>query len=758
MKVCSKSKIIKSIVLFLIMLALNRASIFHSIYPFGVAFIFALISINESSVVALISYILSSLILNFSIERIIIIFTICSFLILILLIEHWRKKKLPIYCYAILLIFSQSAYIYFSSKILTAFIACLVSVFLSFIAFFIFNVSILALKKRGRMFKFTVDEKICHAVLVMALFSGVADIYIGNFVITNIITLFTLFLISRVSEPVFTLTISTLAGMGISISSGSVVSLAVFSAWSTVMIAFRDNNKFIASVMILAADIVIGMILNAYGIYDLFVLLSAVIPLLIACCIPTKVIRNLSIILGRKVDIARNYASVNQEKLITNKLTDLSKVFYEMESAYKKLLYGKVDKSEKANLISREVVYRTCKNCERYKDCFMGKIDMQSAFDIMVHSGISKGKVTLIDVPNLIGSDCKKINTAISNTNLLLNEFDIKAKEYSHIDKCNTIVASQLSATGKLIDKISTKLNNCYSIDNIKTNDIYDELLYHDVAVNDVVCVMSKNGIESVILSVLSEQVVNPYILYCIERITKVKFKITDRITSNAPGYTILIAKPSGNFKLSLGLATLAKKQNDNSGDCYTAIKLDSNKFLYAISDGMGSGKNANLISNVTMSLIENFYKAGFDSETVIESVNNLILPEVQENFSTLDAVSVDSCSGRTDFIKIGATVSVIKKANETLLVDCESLPIGIIESIKPTTASYYLEAGDIVVLSSDGIVDSFSSPIEYMHFVNNESVGNVQLLADNILEEAKARCKNNKDDMTVLTIKLLKI
>ena len=65
------------------------------------------------------------------------------------------------------------------------------------------------------------------------------------------------------------------------------------------------------------------------------------------------------------------------------------------------------------------------------------------------------------------------------------------------------------------------------------------------------------------------------------------------------------------------------------------------------------------------------------------------------------------------------------------------------------------MNSGDIIVLASDGVVDSFQSIEAYLHFINNERITNVQLLADNILEEARSRTVTHKDDMTVLAIKL---
>lgn len=757
MKKLSYDKLLKFIILLFAVFIMDRASLFRSINPFGISFCFALIFSKINPICVITGYFFSNIIFDFSSSILIITLAECSVMALILLIEKLLKKKLKNYVYAILILISQSANIYFSSGVLENFIEVLASVFVSFISYFIFTISLTAFVKRGRIFKFTLDEKVCHAVLVICFFSGVAGIYLGQFIVTNIISLAILFFISRVAPASFTICFSSLAGLGVSLYSSNIIPLGLFSIWATMMITFSKNKKIVTSIMVLASDVVIGIFLNAYAVYDLWVLISTLIGLLIVCIFPDKKLDSISAILGKHVDIAKDFASLKHEEAINKKLKNISAVFFEMENVYRTLLLGEMDKTSAIEYIAAQSIVKSCKNCEKYKSCFMGSLDMKSAFKSLSHAGVNKGKVTIIDTPNLLNSDCHRISNVISNVNSSLLNLNKIIEDNKKIDKSNIQVASQLSATGELISNISKQFNKNLNIDYLKSSDLYEELLYNDVHINDVVCVIGAMGIECVILSVASSDVINPLILYSVEKILKIKCKINERIMSKVAGYTILTIIPSCNYVSACGVATLSKNNGENSGDCYSVIKIDESKYFYAIADGMGSGKNASIISNATISLIENYYKAGFDSDTIIESVNNILLPSGREEFSTLDSAIIDTNSGRVDFIKIGSTVSVIKGANESKLVECESLPLGIVNMVKPTTKSYYIESGDIIVLASDGVVDSFSSIESFMDFINNERIFNVQLLADNILEEATCRNKSHKDDMTVLAIKVSK-
>ena len=129
-------------------------------------------------------------------------------------------------------------------------------------------------------------------------------------------------------------------------------------------------------------------------------------------------------------------------------------------------------------------------------------------------------------------------------------------------------------------------------------------------------------------------------------------------------GWSVLCFVPAPKYSLSVGFASESQGEERVSGDTYSITKLSETKMLFAIADGMGHGKRANEISANALSLVENFYKSGFSSQTVISSVNKILLPSGEENFTTLDVCVVDTSNGTADFIKIGSSVSIIKGRN----------------------------------------------------------------------------------------------
>ena len=210
-------------------------------------------------------------------------------------------------------------------------------------------------------------------------------------------------------------------------------------------------------------------------------------------------------------------------------------------------------------------------------------------------------------------------------------------------------------------------------------------------------------------------------------------------------------------YDIVFGVARAAKNNMDNCGDNYSMLKISKNKFLLAICDGMGSGEVANDISQKASNLIENFYRAEFDSEIILGSINKLLNLQRGDVFSTIDICVVDIATSLVDFVKLGATASFIKHKDTITKIESGALPIGVLEDISPKITKTSISQGDMVILTSDGITDSFGEDMLESFILENKSLS-PQELADSILEKSKSLCGGvPNDDMTVVVGKIFK-
>ena len=133
-----------------------------------------------------------------------------------------------------------------------------------------------------------------------------------------------------------------------------------------------------------------------------------------------------------------------------------------------------------------------------------------------------------------------------------------------------------------------------------------------------------------------------------------------------------------------------------------------------------------------------------------------------EEIFATLDIAIVDLYNGKMEFIKNGACPTYIKNKKKVQIVKSLSLPAGILKDINLTIYDKDIENQDIIVMCSDGILDS---NVEYKnkelwvkYVLEDIETTNSQKIADLILNEAVDNSYGiAKDDMSVITCKFIK-
>ena len=210
-------------------------------------------------------------------------------------------------------------------------------------------------------------------------------------------------------------------------------------------------------------------------------------------------------------------------------------------------------------------------------------------------------------------------------------------------------------------------------------------------------------------------------------------------------------------YKLQVGIATCKKEGSIVSGDSNLEIRLEDGKYLLAISDGMGSGPEAMKNSKIAIKMLERLFKVGFDRETSLKLINSTIAATSKDDmYTTLDIQILDLFKGNLEFVKNGACPTYIKRRNEVQLLKSISLPVGIILENELTIYDYDLEDGDIIVICSDGVIESnkeyINKELWVKYFLEDVRSKDANQIANMILNEAIDNdFGKQKDDMTVI-------
>lgn len=210
------------------------------------------------------------------------------------------------------------------------------------------------------------------------------------------------------------------------------------------------------------------------------------------------------------------------------------------------------------------------------------------------------------------------------------------------------------------------------------------------------------------------------------------------------------------NLSIEVGVAKTKKNNSNKSGDSYITNKINDEKYLIGLSDGMGSGEKASVKSEKVIKMLGNLLTTGMDKESAIELVNSAIMNEDDEVFSTIDATIIDLRDGSTEFIKVGSCPTFIKNGKKVDVIKSVNLPAGILDNIEIDLYDRNLEVGDIIVMISDGVseaqVDTIKRELWISDLLKNVKSVRPQRIADIILQEAiDANYGIAQDDMTVL-------
>ena len=210
-------------------------------------------------------------------------------------------------------------------------------------------------------------------------------------------------------------------------------------------------------------------------------------------------------------------------------------------------------------------------------------------------------------------------------------------------------------------------------------------------------------------------------------------------------------------FHAVFGSAGRAAKGQDISGDALEQFCDPSGRAQLLLCDGMGTGRAAAVDGRMAARLTGELLRAGFAAESAARLVNVALgLKNAdQESGSTLDLLTVDLYTGRAGLFKAGAAPSFVVRSGVPRVVEGASLPMGVVDSVVGRSTSFSLDAGDWVVLVSDGtLTDGTGWLLQQLELCAR--LGHTpDQAAEAIADAAAHRAGTRQDDITVAVLEL---
>ncbi len=719
--------------------------------PFLYAFFFACIFVGMEEKIVAVFTVSSALIASPCLETLFTAITVVAVGLIVFYAHYLFKRNVHIITHSIAFFTSLATYIYYNRNNFKHIVCyCLLALICFYVMIVVLQVAII----RKNCFKITLNESICFLFFVATMGLGLNDIALADIYIYRLVLGCLIFILSATQSSILLYSVVLAFSLGVGISNFSLVPVAEFMILTLVSGLFRLPHKTKIVLVVVLSDIFVQLTFFEKGMELIFQVLPILVAGLIFMILPNKYLNNLSdlVYVRKSEQTTRNLINTTRHN-IRKRMSELSNIFLEMKQIHLNMVKKQLNKEELFNMLMHEVMNGCCRDCLDKNRCTRSLgLENKSCLENLINIAITKGKITLLDIPSSLANRCGKINNLVALINRLSDEYRQYKSMVADVNNVKILLADQMGAVSRLMLDIGDEINTNVTFDSVKENKIISRLLSLNIECKEVMLYTEKNDEVQVALVVNKEQSYNPNLEKIITEVLKTNMQLVNVNPVGDSSFNTVTLKSKSKFDCVFGLASCNKAGNDECGDCHSIIRLEGNKFLLALCDGMGAGKSAHKMSAMTLNLIENFYKVGFDNDIILESVNKLLAINNQENYSTLDVCLIDLNNQFADFIKVGAPFGIIKREGNTEIIEGGALPIGALDNVKPATYKTTISTKDLVILATDGITDAFESQTELENFVMHLASNNPQTIAETILNEALSRNEMSaKDDMTVL-------
>lgn len=455
------------------------------------------------------------------------------------------------------------------------------------------------------------------------------------------------------------------------------------------------------------------------------------------------------------------------QERVASRLHDFSRVFEELAGSFGQVSVAAFSERPNASVLLNAIIERACGTCERAKNCWEGSFygTYRDFLDLLTLAEVGGG-ASLLDVPPRLRLRCSSPHKVVTATNYLLDVYRINNAWERRLAESREIVSGQLRGVAQMIKELATRAQ----VDLRFRYDLEERLAMalaaEKIPVDHVT--IAERGENRLVVEILRSRC--PERHDCTARLGAVLSRILGRPYtlhsyrcgwSLATGGCTFVFWPSREYEIVTRVASLARAKGGVCGDNHAIIELSEGRVAILLSDGMGTGSRAALESSTAVSVLKHLLQAGFDCEFAVKTVNSiLLLRSPEESFATVDLLVLNLYSGEAEFIKVGAVATYIKRGRQITTIDCRSLPIGILTSVEAEVTRRLLRPGDLVVMVTDGILESgLQQPHEgdwVVGALERLESDDPQVVALELLEQAKARAAGNaRDDMTVVVTRL---
>lgn len=216
----------------------------------------------------------------------------------------------------------------------------------------------------------------------------------------------------------------------------------------------------------------------------------------------------------------------------------------------------------------------------------------------------------------------------------------------------------------------------------------------------------------------------------------------------------------------TLKLAAHWQPARETGGDFYTVIELEDHKLGVAVGDVVGKGAPAAIAGSLALGLLETQAVLHNSPDSLLATLQTLLHDRFYSKFLNVACcyATIDPANLRLSVANAGLIVPYLCRDQVVSQIDVIGMPLGVMPRFDYQAQSITLQAGDLILLSSDGLVETQNLQGEFFGFERLESAllelpqdCSPQTVIDHLVQKAAAfmGAVELYDDVTLIAIRV---
>ena len=159
-------------------------------------------------------------------------------------------------------------------------------------------------------------------------------------------------------------------------------------------------------------------------------------------------------------------------------------------------------------------------------------------------------------------------------------------------------------------------------------------------------------------------------------------------------------------YRMEIGSATAGRLGATVCGDQWACFMTEPNVCYVLLSDGMGTGEEAEHESKVAINLLADLLRSGCEPSDALQMLNGLYILRGNGVFSAVDVLQVDLGSGSAFLYKWGGATTYLKQGHTVKKIGTAAPPPGVGVGVgnEPERIVLPLQKGQMLILTTDGV------------------------------------------------------